>query len=179
MRRMLSSLVLVVCLFAQAAVAAETAPLAVGDPAPDVVGKDREGAPIRLGDSRGKVVVLSFWASWCPPCRKELPILENVQRKGGADHIKVIGINYKEDAFLVRKLLAKMTDAQMTFTRDPDGALAKRFGLKGLPLMVMIGRDGRIASIHTGYSEDGLDRILEELNRLLASPPPAAATSAP
>lgn len=58
----------------------------------------------------------------------------------------------------------------MTFTRDPDGALAKRFGLKGLPLMVMIGRDGRIASIHTGYSEEALDGLVDELNRLLAEP---------
>lgn len=169
MRTMLRSWMLVAGLLAQSAFAADSAPLAVGDAAPDVVGKNRDGEPIRLGDSRGKVVVLSFWASWCPPCRKELPILENVQRSGGGD-IQVIAINYKEDAFLVRKLLAKMKQAQMTFTRDPDGALAKRFGLKGLPLMVMIGRDGRIASIHTGYSEEALDGLVDELNRLLAEP---------
>lgn len=175
MRRMLTSWMFMAGLLAPPAFAADTAPFAVGDAAPDVVGKDRDGEPIRLADSRGKVVVLSFWASWCPPCRKELPILENVQREGN-DQIKVIAVNYKEDAFLVRKLLSKMKDAQMTFTRDPDGALAKRFGLKGLPLMVMIRRDGRIASIHTGYSEDGLDGIVEELNRLLAEPPAATAS---
>lgn len=177
MRRFLLSLTMLACIGAGHVFGAERKPLSVGDVPPDVVGKDREGAPIRLGDSRGKVVVLSFWASWCPPCRKELPILENVQRKGGAGHIKVIGISYKEDAFLVRKLLAKMKDVQMTFTRDPDGSLAKQFGLKGPPLMIMIGRDGRIASIHTGYSEDALDQLVEELNRLLEAPAAAIASA--
>lgn len=169
MRRMSTWWMLLAGLLAQPGFATEAASFAVGDAAPESVGMNPDGEPVRLADSRGKVVVLSFWASWCAPCRKELPILENLQRKAG-DDIKVIGINYREDVMAMRKALARWKDAQMTFTRDPDGALAKRFGLKGLPTLVMIGRDGRIASIHSGYGEKMLDEFVDELNRLLGEP---------
>lgn len=66
-----------------------------GDMPPDVLGKDETGQPISLESLRGKVVILTFWATWCPYCLKELPILENIQNLAGKDRIEVIAINWK------------------------------------------------------------------------------------
>jgi thiol-disulfide isomerase/thioredoxin len=151
----------------------------IGDIPPDDLGTDRNGAAVTVSANRGKVVVLSFWASWCTYCRKELPTLEKLQRAAGKAQLEVVGVNFKEDIFLFRKLIAGMKDSQMTFTLDRKGELGKQYGLHGLPFLVMIGRDGRIAHLHTGYDEKMLDQIIDELNGLLAAPAAVASSAAP
>ncbi|ANB16168.1 TlpA disulfide reductase family protein [Dokdonella koreensis] len=156
------------------AAGAAQAQVAVGDVPPDELGKDRSGTPVRISDHRGKVVVISFWASWCTYCLKELPALESIQKVAGKDQLEVVAVNFKEEAALYRRMLAKLKDLQMTFTHDGNGQLGNRYGLRGLPFLVMIGRDGRVAFTHAGYGEQTLDRIIDEINTLLAAPVPAA-----
>ncbi|MCB1577796.1 MAG: TlpA family protein disulfide reductase, partial [Xanthomonadales bacterium] len=69
----------------------------VGSPAPDALGIDKDNQAIHVSDYRGKVVVLTFWASWCGYCLKELPVLENLQRKVGSEQIAVVAINTDRD----------------------------------------------------------------------------------
>lgn len=71
--------------------------LDLGDIPPNFLGRDSNGDDVILEDHKGKIVVISFWTSWCTPCLKELPILENIQNKVGTDKVKVIAINFKED----------------------------------------------------------------------------------
>lgn len=154
--------------------AAAQAEVAVGEPPPDLLGKNRDGAQVRVSDHRGKVVVISFWASWCTYCLKELPALEGIQNAAGSAQLQVIAVNFKEDPALYRRLLHKLKDAQMTFTHDRTGAIGDGYGLRGLPFLVIVGRDGRVAHTHAGYGERTLDRIIGEINELLAEVAPSA-----
>ena len=68
----------------------------VGDVPPSYLGKDQKGKKVELADLRGKVVIVTFWATWCVPCRKELPVLETIQRHAGQDRVRVVAVNIEK-----------------------------------------------------------------------------------
>lgn len=144
------------------------AALKQGDVAHDDLGKDREGHPVTVSMHRGKVVVVSFWASWCGPCLKELPIIENLQRAAGKEHLAVVAVNFMEDRNTYRAMNRRLKVAEMTLTHDISGRLSAPYEVKALPFMLIIGKDGRIAEIHRGYSEEMLEILVEQINELLA-----------
>ncbi|RDI97891.1 TlpA family protein disulfide reductase [Dyella solisilvae] len=149
-----------------------------GDIPPDFLGHDRHGADVRVSGFHGKVVIVSFWASWCRYCLKEMPILAAIQKKVGSDQLQVVGVDHDDDMDLFRKTRYRWKDLDVILTYEPsDNSISKPYGIKGLPYMVMIGRDGRIAHIHVGYGEDELDGILAELQDLLNAPAPAPSTA--
>ena len=146
-----------------------------GDMPPDVLGKDETGQPISLESLRGKVVILTFWATWCPYCLKELPILENIQNLAGKDRIEVIAINWKEDRGTYRAVKRRLKDLTLTLTSDSSGSIGEAYGVQAIPHMLMIGKDGRVDTVRRGYSEEDLDDIAADLNRLLKAPAPDVA----
>jgi cytochrome c biogenesis protein CcmG/thiol:disulfide interchange protein DsbE len=116
-----------------------------------------------LADWRGQVVLLNVWASWCPPCIDELPLLQRTQRRIEGRGATVLGVNYKdipEDALrLVRRF-------QLTFPslRDRDGEYAEDFAVTGIPETFVIDRRGRIAAVRRGpVNEEWLARTLPRL----------------
>lgn len=140
----------------------------VGSTAPDSLGMDNAKRPVHVSDYRGKVVVLTFWASWCGYCLKELPILENLQRKVGSEQIAVIAINTDRDRDKYRTMRRRMKDFQLTLTVDANKeGIAEAYGVSGLPHMVLVDKQGRVAYIHIGYSEESLPRFVYEINNLL------------
>lgn len=152
----------------------------VGSPAPDALGIDKDNRAIHVSDYRGKVVVLTFWASWCGYCLKELPVLENLQRKVGSDQIAVVAINTDKDHDKYRTMRRRMKDFQLTLTADgKKEGIAEAYGVSGLPHMVLVDKQGRVAYIHIGYSEDALPRFVYEINLLLEQAPetPVAANN--
>jgi thiol-disulfide isomerase/thioredoxin len=158
-------------LFTHVAVAA--APPGGGDLAPSALGRDANDHDVRVEDMHGKVVVVTFWASWCGYCLKELPILANIQKLAGADNLQVVAISYKEDHDNFRKIYRTLRKSNLVLTYDTKSTISSAYGVTGIPHMVMIGRDGRIAYVHVGYDESMLDTIANELNTLLAAPVPA------
>ncbi|MEZ5462506.1 MAG: TlpA disulfide reductase family protein [Dokdonella sp.] len=139
-----------------------------GDVPPDSLGVDKDKREVKISDYRGKVVVLTFWATWCGYCLKELPVLENVQRKLGPDRVAVVAINTDTDQDKYRAMRRKMKDFQLTMTVDrgnPDVSAA--YGVSGLPHMLMIDKQGKVAFTHIGYSDEMLPRIVDEINELL------------
>jgi thiol-disulfide isomerase/thioredoxin len=141
-----------------------------GDVAPDAVGFGRDGARVRVSDYAGKVVVLSFWASWCGPCRKELPILDKLQSAADGKHVgpQVIAVNIEErDAF--RKIAGKLDGIKLLLANDRGEHGAKSYGVKAIPHMVIIGKDGRIVAVHRGYGDGMIDSFLDEINKVLAA----------
>ena len=150
-----------------------------GDIPPDYLGRDRDGHDVRLSALHGKVVIVSFWASWCGYCMKELPVLAAVQKMKGPTDLQVIGVSHKDDLDTFSKIRRRWKDLDIILTFDGgDQRIAKPYGVNGIPHMVMIGRDGRIAHVHVGYGEDMAQQILDEVDELLdqPAPPPAAAS---
>ena len=145
---------------------AAAAPPKTGDAAPDYVAIDLEGRPISLETYRGKVVVISFWASWCPPCRKELPILEAIQEKAGGHLMQVIAVNTESlDTF--RKLARALGQFEILLAHDAGKKNSELYGVAGIPHMVIVDRRGRIVRVNRGYRESELDRIIDDVNQAL------------
>ena len=148
------------------------APLAKGDVAPDYAGETLKGVAVKLSEYQGKAVVLSFWASWCAYCIKELPVLENLQRKA-SDRLQVIAINTEVDD-VYRKLVRAMAKMELRTSYDPDKTAASAYGVNGIPHLVIIGRDGKIQAVYRGYSESSLPAIVRDVNVAIgAAPAPA------
>jgi peroxiredoxin len=156
----------------------KTVHLAPGDVPPDYVGKTLDGASIKLSDHAGKVIVVSYWATWCPYCLKELPILNGMQTVAGKEHLYVLGVNTEERA-VFRKVLKTVEKLAMHFAYDPDGSARKAYGVTGIPHMVIIGRDGKIVQVHRGYDESMLDSIVAEINAALTAPANGTSAAAP
>jgi thiol-disulfide isomerase/thioredoxin len=91
---------------------------------------------------KGRAVVLNFWATWCPPCKEELPSLQTLHELGGGDPL-VLGINVRETATSVRRYLAA-TGVGFPVVLDPQGELSKRFGVTAYPTTLLIAPDGHI-----------------------------------
>ena len=138
-----------------------------GDIPPDDLGHDRSGAPVNVSQHRGKVVIVTFWASWCGPCRRELPILGNLQRVVGREHLEVIAVNYKEDKRDFNAVIRANKDVALTYVHDKRGAISDRYGVMALPNMFIVGSDGRIAHVHRGYSAEMVDEFVAEMLALL------------
>jgi thiol-disulfide isomerase/thioredoxin len=148
-----------------------------GDVPPSYLGRDADDHDVHVEDMHGKVVVITFWASWCGYCLKELPTLASIQKLAGASQLQVVAISYKEDYEKFLKIRHNLRKYNLVLTYDANSAISSAYGVTGIPHMVMIGRDGRIAHVHVGYGDEMLDTIANQLNALLAAPPPA--TQAP
>lgn len=167
-RRALALSLLAMAPLARAAVGA-------GDLPPDFLGHDRNGHDVRVSAMRGKVVLVTFWASWCGYCLKELPILAGIQKLAGPAQLQVVAISHDEELDNFMKIRRRMKNLNLVLTFDAGDAISKTYGVNGIPHMVMIGRDGRVAYVHSGYDESMLDTITDEVNTLLAAPAPTSA----
>jgi thiol-disulfide isomerase/thioredoxin len=137
---------------------------------PDLLGVDGSGADVLVSAYHGKVVVLSFWASWCGYCLKELPVLEKIQRVLGKDRIEVIAINIDKDRGDYLKMKRQLKNFELTMVRDENHTTAREYGANALPFLVMVDKSGRVAHTWKGYPEKQLDRIVEQINGLLDEP---------
>jgi thiol-disulfide isomerase/thioredoxin len=157
--------------------AAHAGELKVGDMAPEDLGRDASGKRVHLSDYRGKLVIVSFWASWCGPCRKELPVLATIQRKATHDRIEVFAVNWQQSADEFRQVKRALKDIDLTLVSDESGYFGREYGVKGIPHMVIIGRDGRIAALHVGYGEGEIPVLVNEINSLWKGPADAGVTA--
>ncbi len=144
-----------------------------GDAPPPYVGHQLGGDDVMLDPKAGKAYVVSFWASWCGPCMKELPILANIQQLAG-NKVQVIAVN-TEERDVYRQLQKPLKDLGLTPAYDPGHKAQDAYGVNGIPHMIIVGRDGRITSVRVGYGESSLEELAAELNQALATPLPAKA----
>ena len=109
--------------------------------------KDLEGHDVRLSDYRGKVVMVNFWATWCPPCRKEIPDLIKLQRDYGSRGLQVIGVTYPpEDLAEVRQFVREAKVNYPIALGSKETRMLFSSG-EALPMTVVIGKDGRVRDI--------------------------------
>lgn len=138
-----------------------------GEIPPDALGRDRAGNEIRLSQYKGKVVIVTFWASWCGPCRQELPVLGKLQNVVGRDHLEVIAINYKENRRDFINVIRANKDIDLTYVHDLRGTVSDSYGVKTVPNMFIVDTDGKVAHVHRGYSAEMLDGFVKEMLQLL------------
>lgn len=137
------------------------------DNAPDFTLKSTRGDNIRLSERRGEVVLLNFWASWCGPCRQEMPLLDTLQQRYSKLGFSVVGVNVDKDSALANKLLQ---DIPVTFPvlLDNTGTVSASYNVSAMPTTVLIDRDGNMRYLHKGYKpgyEQDYEQQIKELIR--------------
>ncbi|MFL6664296.1 MAG: TlpA family protein disulfide reductase [Rhizobacter sp.] len=129
------------------------AALDAGEPAPAVKLPGLRGTPVDLADFKGKLTYVDFWASWCGPCRQSFPWMNEMQAKYAARGLQVVGINLDRKRDDAERFLAELP-ATFTIAFDAAGDSAKRFGVKGMPTSVLVGPDGKVLYMHTGFRNE-------------------------
>ena len=170
MKQFLAALCLGLCLSLAHAAELPAQP-AAGDIPPDLLGRNRSGEDVTVSQYKGKVVIVTFWASWCGPCRSELPMLGKLQKLVGRDHLEIIAINFKEERREFNGVIRTNKDIDLNFIHDARGRISDSYGVQTLPNMFVIGTDGKVAHVHRGYSEEMLEGFVTEMLALL---PPGA-----
>ncbi len=119
-------------------------------PAPDFALPARAGGQVSLSEFKGQVVMVNFWASWCGPCRQEMPLLEQIQARYEPLGFTLIGVNVEPDRAAA---LAWLRGLQVSFPIlfDERNSVAERFGVEGMPSSVFIDRKGDVRYVHRGY----------------------------
>lgn len=131
-------------------------------PAFELANLEPSGPALTFESASGMPLVLNFWASWCVPCRRELPALGNVERLVG-ERIAFLGVNHQDDRDAALRLLEESGVAYPTGF-DPDGQVAREFKLYGMPTTVFISADGEILERRTG--EISQSQMVETIQRL-------------
>jgi len=138
-----------------------------GQSAPELKLEGLQG-PVNLAQSRGKVVYLDFWASWCGPCKQSFPWMSDMQKKYGARGLQVIAVNLDAKRIDADQFL-KQNPAEFTIGFDPAGDSPRRFAIKGMPTALLIGPDGQVIQQHSGFREDERSQleaaIVDALNK--------------
>jgi thiol-disulfide isomerase/thioredoxin len=119
-----------------------------------------------IASHKGKVIYLDFWASWCGPCRKSFPWMNDMQEKYLKQGLVIISVNVDNNKALAEEFLAEVP-ANFNVFYDPKGKVARKFKLKGMPSSYIIDRSGKMISAHVGFTESKKVKYEEELKTLL------------
>jgi peroxiredoxin len=110
----------------------------------------RDGGTVRLSQLRGQVVMINFWATWCGPCRQEMPLLEQLHAKYEPLGFTLIGVNVEPDSALAQDFL-KRVPVSFPILFDRENRVSEQFGVEAMPSTVLIDREGRVRHVHRGY----------------------------
>jgi peroxiredoxin len=133
--------------------------------APDFTLRSSEGGNLRLQEQRGQVVMVNFWASWCGPCKQEMPHLSRLYDKYRSAGFVLWGVNIDEDPNAANSTMARL-GLKFPVLLDSDKAVSKNYDLGSMPATVLIDRDGRVRYLYKGY-RDGMEAEYERQIRAL------------
>lgn len=137
----------------------------VGDAFPDLATFQLDGT---IPDTKGKVVLVDFWATWCVTCKKSFPVLAELQEKYGPRGFVVVGVSVDERKSALKKYLEK-NPAPFAVVHDAKGKLAETVNLELMPTSLIIGADGKVRVIHAGFEGDATrKKYVEEIEAALA-----------
>lgn len=153
-RRCLAALAVAGAPAAWAQPQAQRRPWPVGRATPALELPGLDGSAWRLADQRGRVVAINFWASWCEPCRSEMPALELMAQRHERDGLVVVAVNFREGAGTIRRFVDQMA-LSLPVLRDADGSVARRVGVGVFPTTLFVGRDGRAVFSVVGEADWG------------------------
>jgi peroxiredoxin len=134
-------------------------------PAPDFTLKSLAGANLRLAEQRGRVVLINFWASWCAPCRQEMPHLNALHERYRSAGLVLLGVNVDDDARNGSEAARKLA-VGFPVLLDTDKRVSRLYDMSAMPATVLLDRDGRVRHLHRGYRE-GMETLYDAQVRAL------------
>jgi peroxiredoxin len=156
-------------------IAAITAALAIGLPAlagssggaaPQFTLSARSGRDVSLGQYHGQVVMINFWASWCGPCRQEMPLLESIYRKYHKLGFTLLAVNVEPDSKAADDWL-RDTPVSFPILYDKESKVSKLYDVAGMPSTVIIDRSGKLRVLHQGFKPGDENGYLDSIRNLI------------
>ena len=137
-----------------------------GQTAPDFVLKSSTGENLRLSEYRGDVVMINFWATWCGPCRQEMPLLDELYGRDQRVGFSLLGVNIDDDS---RRAMAMVKELGVRFPVlfDEEKKVSKLYEVEAMPLTILLDREGTVRHIHYGYKPGYEQKYLNEIRSLL------------
>ena len=135
-------------------------------PAPDFTLKSLTGKNLKLSEMAGNVVLINFWASWCGPCREEMPLLNDLHNKYAPLGFTVLGVNVEEDARNARGFL-KNFPVDFPILLDSNNQVSKQYNVIAMPTTVMVDRDGNVRYLHKGYKSGDEKKYIKMVKKLV------------
>lgn len=136
------------------------------DPAPDFTLPSSTGDNVRLAEQRGQVVMLNFWASWCGPCRKEMPLLDEMSKRYSAAGFVLYGVNVEEDNTDAKKLI-KQLGVTFPILYDTESKASSLYNVDAMPTTVLIDKKGEIRFVNRGYKEGDENKYRDQIRELI------------
>ena len=137
-----------------------------GAPAPQFSLGSREGKDISLSQYQGQVVMINFWASWCGPCRQEMPVLDKLYTKYKPMGFTMLGVNVEPDSKAAIDWL-KETPVSFPILFDKDSKVSKLYEVAGMPSTVIIDRAGKVRVLHRGYKPGDENEYMDSIRTLV------------
>lgn len=134
--------------------------------APDFTLKSLEGTNLRLEEYRGQVVLINFWASWCGPCRQEMPLLDRLHHRYEDTGFAVLGVNVEGEVAPAQKIVDK-TKVTFPVLIDEQQKVSELYSLEAMPSTVVVDRDGVVRYIHRGYKPGDEAKYVEVVKQLI------------
>ena len=135
-------------------------------PAPTFTLASSGGKEVSLSQYKGNVVMINFWASWCGPCRQEMPLLESIYKKYNKMGFTMIGVNVEPDSNAANEWL-KATPVSFPILYDRDSKVSKLYDVSGMPSTVIIDRSGKLRVLHRGYKPGDENEYLDSIRSLI------------
>ncbi len=137
-----------------------------GQTAPDFVLKSATGENLRLSEYRGDVVMINFWATWCGPCRQEMPLLDELYGRYQRVGFSLLGVNIDDDS---RRAMAMVNELGISFPVlfDEEKKVSKLYEVEAMPLTILLDREGTVRYVHHGYKPGYEQKYLNEIRSLL------------
>ncbi len=137
-----------------------------GQQAPDFVLKSSTGENLRLSEYRGDVVMINFWATWCGPCRQEMPLLDELHSRYQRVGFSLLGVNIDDDS---RRAMQMIEDLGVSFPVlfDDSKSVSKLYEVDAMPVTVLVDREGNVRHVHHGYKPGYEDKYLTQIRSLL------------
>ncbi|MDJ0938226.1 MAG: TlpA disulfide reductase family protein [Woeseiaceae bacterium] len=137
-----------------------------GRPAPDFALKSSTGENMRLSEYRGDVVMINFWATWCGPCRQEMPLLDDLYQRYQRVGFNLLGVNIDDDSNRAMAMIRELgVDFPVLF--DNRKEVSKMYDVDAMPVTVIVDREGTVRYVHQGYKPGYEEKYLNEIRTLL------------
>ena len=156
-----------VVLLASLLVPGQALAVGVDSEAPDFTLETLAGGNLRLEEYRGQVVLINFWASWCGPCRQEMPILDRIHNRYEDTGFAVLGVNVEGKRAPAQKIVDK-TNVRFPVLIDAAQDVSETYDLKAMPTTVVVDRDGVVRYIHRGYKPGDEAKYIEVVKNLIS-----------